>query len=148
MWKVEAKSESGDDYGELGSFKEKPTDDQLRHLTHYDQIGDDGWSDTDYPGKKGPGAFGSWLHLDVYDVDSAYIVDIEVHVVPEGGWEGVYVNGTCASQGHYSQLSEWLASAQYPMTIKSLKTVYHDGEEIETVDGLATQFPALLTELC
>jgi len=66
VWIVTAHSESGDDYGLLKIFKNEPTDEQLKALTHYDKIGCDGWSEDQ---NDGPGDFGSWLHLTIYEDD-------------------------------------------------------------------------------
>jgi len=62
-WIVEAVSESGDDYGEIGRFDHEPTKEDLDKITHYDVIGSDGWSAED---RRGPGYNGSWLHLEIF----------------------------------------------------------------------------------
>jgi hypothetical protein len=74
-WDVRAKSESGDDYGTLQTFDHEPTEDELKQLCHYDNIGDDGWGAEHIPA--GPGYFGSWLHLTVEGPTRAYGVHLE-----------------------------------------------------------------------
>ena len=63
IWTVTAESESGDDYGVIGTFDHEPTEDELNEITCYDVIGCDGWDISD---KSGPGWNGSYLHIEVW----------------------------------------------------------------------------------
>jgi len=63
IWRVDATSESGDDYGTLETFDHEPTEEELKAITHESVIGSDGWDEEMPPG---PGYNGSWLHLHIW----------------------------------------------------------------------------------
>jgi len=72
--------------------------------------------------------------------------DIEVHGVSD--WEAIYVDGESVYQDHSGVLAYWLERhAEFPMTIKSLVTQYHEGDRVDDYAQNSGRLPATLTEL-
>jgi hypothetical protein len=73
-------------------------------------------------------------------------VEIELHRVDN--WEALYINGECHDQSHSGLLEDWLFYClKTPVTIKSVKRVYH--EEDVTADQVMNcgWFPENLADL-
>lgn len=78
-------------------------------------------------------------------------ITVELHSNPDG-WVALYVNGVCERQDHGCDLfEEWLLrhfdKENGPITIKSLTTSYHEGDELDRYTERTGRFPEKLSEV-
>lgn len=72
---------------------------------------------------------------------------LELHAVDD--WEVLYVNGQLVNRGdHREVFLNWMKrDAEYPLTISSFDTFYHEGDVIDKFVKVYAYFPTTLEDL-